>query len=436
MCLRTLRLRHKDVEFETRYTAAGALWHAAMQPEAASTIVRLQGAPSLIYLSKSENHPATETFVPCLTLCALLNNSAPDWYLHLSFSTHTYLYISLSRVYLSSLFSNNICIPFYSVNQLVETGTLQAISSWVRAQNVLSFQSPFVWTTLKPLVSLLESKFSEVNELGCFMTVAEVCNKSEISKMFTEGVVSQLERFALANNVDVGSFDPKKGEDEEEAGQLEDGRRCTKLNSYMASIALSRLQIDVTQLRKRTSSSSSSLSGSSPSIPSPSSSSSGFSSFSSSSALMSVLPLEDTSKPTLTKWLKSLGLGEEVEEVLLRNHVNFDNIVYLEEDRDLDQRLHLPLGSLRKLSNAIKSLRIHRNICISSPPSTTSGSISSSASFSTPCLICMDAMKEVCFVPCGHVAVCETCSQIVRARKDHCLICRTPIETFVKLYFV
>lgn len=375
LLIRVLKLQHPEVHWETRYTAAGALWHAAMQPEAASTIVRLSGAPALIELSKSEQ-PATETFVPCLTLSTLLNHSAPD------------------------------CI-----GTLKENGALEAIGSWVRANDVLNFKSPFVWTTLKPLVSLLESKFTQVNELGCFMTAAEVCNKSEISKMFSEGVVSQLEQFALANgDINIESFNQREHDDE--GSLMNDGRRCSKLTSYLALLALSRLQIDTSQLKQRALAQPSTSSPSN-SFPFPST--------------------QDTSAITLQSWLKSLGL-EELEEVLTKNEVNFDNIAYLEE-KDLEDKLRLPLGPLRKLANAIRSLRLYRNIPIITPTTTTT--TTTPGPTPTPCLICMDGdeAKDMCFVPCGHVAVCESCSQIMRARKDPCLVCRAPVESFIKLYF-
>ena len=48
-----------------------------------------------------------------------------------------------------------------------------------------------------------------------------------------------------------------------------------------------------------------------------------------------------------------------------------------------------------------------------------------------PCRICMENRSVICFVPCGHVCACSSCSQ----RIDECPLCRTPITRRQGLYF-
>jgi hypothetical protein len=44
-----------------------------------------------------------------------------------------------------------------------------------------------VWTTLKPLVDLLEAEHEEVNELGCFLVACLSRTNQQTSKLFHEG---------------------------------------------------------------------------------------------------------------------------------------------------------------------------------------------------------------------------------------------------------
>lgn len=47
------------------------------------------------------------------------------------------------------------------------------------------------------------------------------------------------------------------------------------------------------------------------------------------------------------------------------------------------------------------------------------------------CKICMDAAVEVTFVPCGHLVVCQACSQGLKM----CPICRKDVDESVRTYF-
>jgi hypothetical protein len=47
-----------------------------------------------------------------------------------------------------------------------------------------------VWTTLKPLVDLLEAEHEAVNELGCFLIACLSRTNQQTSKLFHEGTTT------------------------------------------------------------------------------------------------------------------------------------------------------------------------------------------------------------------------------------------------------
>ncbi len=48
------------------------------------------------------------------------------------------------------------------------------------------------------------------------------------------------------------------------------------------------------------------------------------------------------------------------------------------------------------------------------------------------CSICLDAPRSHVFAPCGHMTACGACA--VRFRKQPCPLCRTKVQTIVKLF--
>ncbi len=58
--------------------------------------------------------------------------------------------------------------------------------------------------------------------------------------------------------------------------------------------------------------------------------------------------------------------------------------------------------------------------------------IETSDSQTNSCVICMDQKPNMTFIPCGHVATCESCSSQVQ----QCPICRQTITNKQKLFFV
>ena len=53
------------------------------------------------------------------------------------------------------------------------------------------------------------------------------------------------------------------------------------------------------------------------------------------------------------------------------------------------------------------------------------------------CIICMDDYRTAILVhdETGHVACCLKCSRILKARGDHCPVCRLPISSVVQIFW-
>ncbi|AWW14421.1 iap-2 [Hyposidra talaca nucleopolyhedrovirus] len=47
------------------------------------------------------------------------------------------------------------------------------------------------------------------------------------------------------------------------------------------------------------------------------------------------------------------------------------------------------------------------------------------------CVVCFEREREICFLPCGHVSVCELCATKC---KKQCWICRKPVKNKIKVY--
>ena len=52
---------------------------------------------------------------------------------------------------------------------------------------------------------------------------------------------------------------------------------------------------------------------------------------------------------------------------------------------------------------------------------------------SSTCIICMSALREIIFVPCGHIIICSKCSKNTKFVK--CCLCDKKIDNIYKLYF-
>ncbi|KAJ7972642.1 E3 ubiquitin-protein like [Quillaja saponaria] len=55
---------------------------------------------------------------------------------------------------------------------------------------------------------------------------------------------------------------------------------------------------------------------------------------------------------------------------------------------------------------------------------------------SDSCVICWEATKEGACLPCGHMAGCMSCLNMIKGKNDACPVCRTKIDQVVRLYDV
>jgi hypothetical protein len=120
----------------------------------------------------------------------------------------------------------------------------------------------------------------------------------------------------------------------------------------------------------------------------------------------------------LDRLLVTLKL-ERFRDAFAKHEITRDNIEFVEEGDLADV---LPLGPRRQLWAYITALRRARDTtspeaasrppppsCLSQSFRTTITHASSSPEENNPysCLICCDAERSVCFVPCGHVVSCK-----------------------------
>jgi len=49
------------------------------------------------------------------------------------------------------------------------------------------------------------------------------------------------------------------------------------------------------------------------------------------------------------------------------------------------------------------------------------------------CIICSDRRRDVVLVPCGHLSICLTCSNLLPEPK-RCPVCRSDVTQIVKVY--
>ncbi len=49
------------------------------------------------------------------------------------------------------------------------------------------------------------------------------------------------------------------------------------------------------------------------------------------------------------------------------------------------------------------------------------------------CVVCLTSPKSHVAVPCGHMAMCDTCCEQLGKNKP-CPICRVEVQTFMKVF--
>jgi len=50
------------------------------------------------------------------------------------------------------------------------------------------------------------------------------------------------------------------------------------------------------------------------------------------------------------------------------------------------------------------------------------------------CVICLDAIKNVVFLPCRHLCACSKCALHVSKSSKLCPVCRTSIQTHIEVF--
>jgi len=50
------------------------------------------------------------------------------------------------------------------------------------------------------------------------------------------------------------------------------------------------------------------------------------------------------------------------------------------------------------------------------------------------CVVCQDKEKCIMILPCRHLCICQDCQEPLRARHNHCPICRRPVRQTIKAY--
>jgi hypothetical protein len=50
------------------------------------------------------------------------------------------------------------------------------------------------------------------------------------------------------------------------------------------------------------------------------------------------------------------------------------------------------------------------------------------------CVVCMDAKKSVCLLPCKHMCMCQPCASKVMAASAQCLVCRKLVADSFEMF--
>ena len=50
------------------------------------------------------------------------------------------------------------------------------------------------------------------------------------------------------------------------------------------------------------------------------------------------------------------------------------------------------------------------------------------------CVVCMDAKKSVCLLPCKHMCMCQPCASKVMAASAQCPVCREPVADSFEMF--
>lgn len=117
-------LKHKLADFDTMHAAAGALWHLCEISHTCNVLTADEAALRALVKTATQSGVApNQIIVGCLALSSLANFSE------------------------------------LSATQIKKARGFEALSRFTRQNDATKYESSFVWTTVKPLMDLLTSKY-------------------------------------------------------------------------------------------------------------------------------------------------------------------------------------------------------------------------------------------------------------------------------------
>ncbi|UJZ89033.1 iap-2 [Erannis ankeraria nucleopolyhedrovirus] len=103
----------------------------------------------------------------------------------------------------------------------------------------------------------------------------------------------------------------------------------------------------------------------------------------------------------------------------------------IEEDNNECHQMQTFRGDYNNLYPALTETVENKKIYEESAPNHNQfNNIDSSGGEGATCLICLERQREICFLPCGHVSVCEICSNGCQK----CCICREKVKNIMRIF--
>eukprot|EP01124_Arcella_intermedia_P024555 TRINITY_DN4162_c0_g2_i1.p2 TRINITY_DN4162_c0_g2~~TRINITY_DN4162_c0_g2_i1.p2 ORF type:complete len:488 (-),score=101.56 TRINITY_DN4162_c0_g2_i1:1449-2912(-) len=326
--------------FHIQYAAAGVVWHVSDVPEGALQFHQSGVVDLLVGLIQSKMEK-DDCIVPCFALGKMSSQ--------------------IQKFYWDIPFDENKLLP---------------INEFLKLKDPLKFQNPFVWTTVKPLIDLLECPYESVKLLGTFFAVVTVKAKQATATLFMEGAVkllkdiaesspdySPLSNYSILALKELGiTVEKKRSPDSIQYHDIESWLKSVNLGEYTKDFTDHKITFD------------------------------------------SVLHLTEADLLSI-----NIPLGPRRKLLHLIKSLNNSKNPPPNNPQSTTDRDPCPICQI---------------------------SGNSSCMVNNSCLICCSGVKDCCFVPCGHVATCLVCAEALISRGDKCIICRNEIIKVVKLYFV
>jgi len=111
----------------------------------------------------------------------------------------------------------------------------------------------------------------------------------------------------------------------------------------------------------------------------------------------------------------------------------------IEEARDIKDTEEKLRNRKRSFHEAIQSMPLatQSRITLDDDANTSNNSNSNSNSNSSTCVICHDESSVMAVIPCGHVCLCNTCSDVCmngRNGQRTCPLCRGNMQSVLRIY--